>query len=135
MLQEGLFSYSDMGRMINRPLNCRDRLAADHITRPIAEWSVEADALWKKGMPLSSYTLMLDGEPLPAKTSQIFRRVVLRDAAWHEALETRFGGSGLDTVLKMRSNLRYAFRRFPELLREMREGRGLVRCDFEMGEP
>jgi hypothetical protein len=53
---------------------------------------MEALALPSLGMPEHSFTLILDGSPTPEHTSDIFRTVVQRDAAWQDALNYSYFG-------------------------------------------
>ncbi|KAK4442152.1 hypothetical protein QBC34DRAFT_453272 [Podospora aff. communis PSN243] len=124
VIQKDPLEYSSIGSRIDRVrLRSHGALSADRITRPVADWMVEAHTLEKKGMPSHSYTLILDGDPLPMKSSKIFQRV------------RRFGSSDRDVVLRMRDNDWYKIRKFPELLRDIHGGKGLVRCNFDIGEP
>jgi hypothetical protein len=67
-----------------------DRLRAEDITKAVGTWVMEALALPSLGMPEDSFTLILDGSPTPKHTSEIFRTVVQRDAAWQTALNLSY---------------------------------------------
>ncbi|KAK1636162.1 hypothetical protein BDP81DRAFT_429151 [Colletotrichum phormii] len=64
-------------------------LDANEISFAIARWIIEVLPLVSAGMPANSFTLVLDGEGEP-QCSEIFQNVVLRDAAWQQAMEECF---------------------------------------------
>lgn len=67
---------------VDVPLDSRwGRLQPREVTEPVADWMVEAAALEQLGMPQGSFTLVLDGDPIPLRTSQVFHHVVQWDAA------------------------------------------------------
>jgi hypothetical protein len=57
-----------------------DKLSARGVTQSVGTWIVESLLLPSLGMPQGSYTLVLDGNPIPEQTAAVFR-VVQRDAA------------------------------------------------------
>jgi len=111
-------------------------LYADTITRPVAEWMVEASL---PHVP-EAITLVLDGDPVPEHTALIFREVVQRDAAWQRAIET--APVPADEDISISPHWRrywscYHFERFPELLRAVcdNEPGSRIRCNFDPGVP
>lgn len=52
-----------------------DQLCAEDVTRSVGEWLAEAMALPTLGMPVGSYTPMLDGSPTLEHTSKVFHIV------------------------------------------------------------
>ena len=45
----------------------------------------------------NAFTLVLEGEPTPKRSSEVFRQVVQRDAAWQAALDQSFPDETLDS--------------------------------------
>ncbi|GJC99917.1 C6 transcription factor [Colletotrichum higginsianum] len=67
------------------------RILADQISERIGVWVVEALALAAAGMPQDSFALVFDGDLKGDwKCEQIFQQVVLRDAAWQQAMDECF---------------------------------------------
>jgi hypothetical protein len=85
-------------------------------------------------------TLVLDGDPIPERTAQIFDEVVQRDAAWQTALDRTFtpeAGAHPHDVFYKRGVPPFHFVGFPELLRDVRERREgcRVSCSFDPSRP
>jgi hypothetical protein len=112
------------------------KLEARNITSAIAPWIVEARALESEGMPLGSFQLILDGDPVKDRTTEVFA-TVLRDAAYQSALSQahQLGLIGDPIYLLIRRpSLRY-FRSFSKAVEELVRGKCIVvRCNFEVGD-
>lgn len=114
-----------------------DEIYEDGITQRVALWVVEALALVPAGMPAGSFTLVLDGDPAPAQSAQLFQRVQ-RDAAWQTALSESFNRGLLPdmTYVDKRSRGGYMYEDFPQAMREISKGTcRAVRANFDVGEP
>lgn len=114
-----------------------DEIYEDGITSRVALWVVEALALVSAGMPVGSFTLVLDGDPAPAQSAQLFQRVQ-RDAAWQTALSESFDRGLLPdtTYVDKRSRGGYTYEDFPQAMREISKGTcRAVRANFDVGEP
>ncbi|KAF9875378.1 hypothetical protein CkaCkLH20_07198 [Colletotrichum karsti] len=125
-------------------------LDSRQISRNIANWMAEASALVPAGMPPNSFTLVLDGQPVPEYCARIFQQVVQRDAAWQAAwIESQDRGilpslpwlaqrhHELDpwyVEKHCRSIQGYVFHNFPQALEDMTNNRSIVRCNFDVGE-
>ncbi|KAH9229443.1 hypothetical protein K456DRAFT_1752826 [Colletotrichum gloeosporioides 23] len=79
------------------------------VTHNVASWVIEALALEPAGMPSGSFSLLLDGQPVPWQCTQVFQLIVQRDAAWQAAW-------------------------LLSLDRRCREGSSIVRCNFDVGD-
>jgi hypothetical protein len=66
--------------------NVAHRLPAHIVTKSFSRWIFETLDLQTHGMPSDAFHLILDGNPIPEKTSRVFE-VVQRDAAFQAALE------------------------------------------------
>ncbi|KAK1843834.1 hypothetical protein CCHR01_13539 [Colletotrichum chrysophilum] len=117
-------------------------LNSDQITANVATWITEALALEQEGMPLGSFSLLLDGSPCPDLCSRIFESIVQRDAAWQqawtEAIERDILGHFTWFERKGESVLRhgcwgYMFERFPQSLIDIARGSSIVQCNFDIG--
>jgi hypothetical protein len=111
------------------------RLQACQVTkRSLAPWIMEALALPQLGMPPQSFKLILDGEPIPEKSIEVFINVVQRDAAWQTAFEQLCAAStNITKWTKMVGKNGFAVRGFPEALRAIVAGDSIVECNFDPG--
>ncbi|GJC99958.1 C6 transcription factor [Colletotrichum higginsianum] len=112
------------------------------VTRNVASWIVEAHELVPAGMPASSYSLLLDGDPVPQLTSRIFQSIVQRDVAWQEAWTMSVDQGRIPglTSVSRRSwegdcRVCYFFEALPQAMKDMASGNSIVRCNFDAGEP
>ncbi|KAJ0164412.1 hypothetical protein CTA2_1043 [Colletotrichum tanaceti] len=118
-------------------------LRSDMITRSVAPWVVEARELVPAGMPASSYSLVLDGDPVPHLASQIFQSIVQRDVAWQEAWTISVDRGSIPELTSFsrrswaetRSGGCYSFEALPQAMRDIASGNSVVRCNFDAGEP
>lgn len=109
----------------------------EEVTECLARWVVEALALVPAGMPPGSFTLVLDGNPDPEHSAQLFQRVQ-RDAAWQTALGESFDRGYLPKTAyhDRRRAYGYFYEGFPQVLREISTGTcRAVRANFDVGEP
>lgn len=112
-------------------------LSEEDVTERVARWVVEALALVPAGMPLGSFTLVLNGNSAPEQCTQIFQRVQ-RDAAWQIALRESLDRGHLPKLAyhDRRRIVGYGFEDFPQALREISTGTcPAVRANFNVGEP
>ncbi|KAF6840977.1 hypothetical protein CMUS01_03750 [Colletotrichum musicola] len=124
-------------------------LDAGQITRNIGQWIVEALALGPAGMPPSSFTVLLDGQPVPQQCAQIFQLTIQRDASWQAAwieslsrgilpelswFDRRCHTSGMwQTRVCVYPGYKYEC--LPQALRDIAENKSIVRCNFDVSEP
>ncbi|RYP40951.1 hypothetical protein DL768_010560 [Monosporascus sp. mg162] len=131
----------DWERRVDFPCDREGRLAADEVTRPVADWMVEASVLGRAGMPQDpgTFTLILDGDPTPERSSEVFCLAVQRDAAWQDAVEQCLVRDPLNwsNVLDMRLSKSFHVVGFPQLLRHLASDKSSsgIRCNFDPGEP
>ncbi|KAF1847202.1 uncharacterized protein K460DRAFT_363309 [Cucurbitaria berberidis CBS 394.84] len=113
-----------------------DRLPANRTTKAVGTWVAEALALPSLGMPENSFTLVLDGNPTPEHTSEVFR-VVQRDVAWQLALDTCYTRGLLPTPswLDRRLGVGYMYEGLPDAVRNLSLNGSLIRCNFDPGSP
>ncbi|KAK2031600.1 hypothetical protein LX32DRAFT_637013 [Colletotrichum zoysiae] len=122
------------------------------ITYNLGAWIMEAQLLASAGMPESSYSLVLDGDPVPQLCTEIFRAVVQRDVAWQLAWTESIKQGNLAGVSWFvarggemgRRRISYNQPRFtgcyfyeglPEAVWDMTTGKSIVSCNFDPGEP
>ncbi|EUC44770.1 hypothetical protein COCMIDRAFT_70675, partial [Bipolaris oryzae ATCC 44560] len=113
-----------------------DRLQAATVSRSIGKWMAEALALPSLGMPEGSFTLVLDGNPVPKHTSRVFR-IVQRDAAWQAALDLCYSRglvSKPSSLQRQRMNC-FIFEGFPGVMQTLSTTSSLIRCNFDLGVP
>ena len=125
------------GRYLTFGGGSRDGIKERTITERVACWIVEALALVPAGMPLGSFTLVLDGNPAPEQCAQLFQRVQ-RDAVWQTALGESFDRGHLpETAYYDRRRIEgYIYEDFPRALRDISAGTcRAVRANFDVGEP
>jgi hypothetical protein len=128
----------DMHEDVNDPIPeflKSDRLFANTITRSVATWIVECLRLPSLGMPEGSFTLVLDGNPIPDKTAEVFQ-VVQRDVAWQKALDLCYARDLLPyTWLDRRFRCGFIYDALPNALRDISQESSLIRCNFDPGLP
>lgn len=132
-------SYQPFSGWDDRDYFSQDRpgFREEDVTERVALWVVEALALVPAGMPLGSFTLVLDGNPAPEHCAQLFQRVQ-RDAAWQMALGESFDRGHLPKTAyhDRRRAWGYFYEGFPQALREISAGTcRAVRANFDVGEP
>ena len=109
-----------------------EQLQSEVVTKCLTPWITEALALPKVGMPIGAFTLVLDGDDIPQKTSQVFE-IVKRDAAWQAALDQWYVyRNRTPSWIERRSHACYSFEEFPDIVRDLVENRpgSLIRCNF-----
>ena len=74
-----LYDWDDQGRQ-----EFYDHSRAHELEINACQWITEASALHAYGMPAGSFTLILDGDPVPELASEAFN-IVKEDAAWQIA--------------------------------------------------
>ncbi|KAH0421845.1 hypothetical protein CcaCcLH18_13195 [Colletotrichum camelliae] len=119
-------------------------LDSNQISDIIRGWVVEAMALEPAGMPAGSFSLLLDGQPVPQLCAQIFQLIVQRDAAWQaawiESLERRLLPplSWYDRrgELRLEGEMPgWVCENFSQILGDIAKGTSIVKCNFDVGEP
>jgi hypothetical protein len=87
-------------------------------------------------MPEDSYRLILDGGPISDKTSEVFR-IAQRDVAWQTALDICYSRGLLPTPSWFDRRLQVGYIReiFPRAIRDIENGRSIIRCNFDLGLP
>ncbi|KAF6783341.1 hypothetical protein CSOJ01_15915 [Colletotrichum sojae] len=128
----------------------RDRRYDKHPEhRNIGQWIVETLALGPAGMPPSSFTMLLDGQPVPQQCAQIFQLTIQRDASWQAAwieslsrgimpelswFDRRCHTSGI-WLTRVCVYPGYKYECLPQALRDIADNKSIVRCNFNVGEP
>lgn len=123
-------------RQVNDPEIISPTHIAWDVTAHVAEWVVEALTLIPAGMPVGSFSMVLDGEPAPGRCSEIFQTMVQRDIAWQSALDECYARELLPTpsFTQRRSNTCYIFEDFPQAMRDIVNNTPLIRCNFDPGD-
>jgi len=118
-----------------------ERLQADAVSKAVGIWIVECLALPYLGMPKGAYTIILDGDPTPERSSEVFS-VVQRDAAWQTALDlSSRNGLTRPSWFERRLRIGYIYECLPQGLQEIYESQGddeghsLIRCNFNLHVP
>ncbi|KAF2655915.1 hypothetical protein K491DRAFT_715765 [Lophiostoma macrostomum CBS 122681] len=113
-------------------------LPAWSVTETLGNWIMEALELEKRGMPLHSFQLILDGDPLPEKTTEIFG-VVQRHVGLQSALEMCYDQGILrrPSWVERRLQIGYKWTDLPEVVKKLNAGEysTLIHCNFDLGEP
>jgi hypothetical protein len=111
-----------------------DKLSARGVTQSVGTWIVESLLLPSLGMPQGSYTLVLDGNPIPEQTAAVFR-IVQRDAAWQTALDLRHTRQLIPELswLNRRLQVGYFYEMLPQAVRDISNGTSPIRCNFDPG--
>ncbi|KAK4201159.1 hypothetical protein QBC40DRAFT_278634 [Triangularia verruculosa] len=120
----GLIRWSDIAE--------DDALPADHATRPVALWMAEAS---HPEIP-DSISLVLDGDPTPERSAEVFHEAIQRDAAWQIAKERRFNDPENAFLMRMRTaEACWHAVRFPQLLANINKPTSRIKCNFDPGQP
>ncbi|KAI8179645.1 hypothetical protein K4K51_003419 [Colletotrichum sp. SAR 10_75] len=112
------------------------------VTHNVASWVIEALALEPAGMPSGSFSLLLDGQPVPWQCTQVFQLIVQRDAAWQAAWLLSLDRGILPSLswFDRKGELRGSrvpdlpSEKWPQALRDIAEGSSIVRCNFDVGD-
>jgi hypothetical protein len=103
----------------------------------IASLVMETLAPSRLGLPLHSFDLLIDGEPMPRKSNEGFDLFVQRDVAWQSALETwcsdRNIEPGSQSWVGPRGNSSYIMTGFPQAIRDITAGKSLIKCNSDVG--
>jgi hypothetical protein len=109
-----------------------EQLHSEVVTKSLTPWITETLAIPKLGMPINAFTLVLDGDAIPQKTSQVFE-IVKRDAAWQAALDQWYAyHNKTPSSIEREAHVCYAFGEFPDVVRDLVENRpgSIIRCNF-----
>jgi hypothetical protein len=97
---------------------------------------MEASRLPSLGLPLGSFTLVIDGEPISAGSTKVLN-ILHCDAAWQLAYEESINNKDLWPTppewLQLRRNAAFVMQGFPEALRDVSDGISPVKCNFPTG--
>jgi hypothetical protein len=95
---------------------------------------MEALALPPLGMSEGSYALVLDGNPTPEHTSEVFR-VVQRDVSWQAALDLAYSRGLLPEPFwqDRRRRKGYTYEGLPDVVKSLSRNSPLVRTNFDLG--
>ncbi|KAJ0365054.1 hypothetical protein COL26b_012219 [Colletotrichum chrysophilum] len=115
---------------------------SSQVTHNVSSWVIEALALEPAGMPSGSFSLLLDGQPVPWQCTQVFQLIVQRDAAWQAAwlLSLDLGILPSLSWFDRKGELRGSrvpdlpSEKWPQALRDIAEGSSIVRCNFDVGD-
>ncbi|KAH7363384.1 hypothetical protein B0T11DRAFT_93367 [Plectosphaerella cucumerina] len=99
--------------------------------RVVALWIVEAHDLAALGMPAGSFSLLLDGDPIPEHSTHLFQTVLHRDVAWQLVIAAwqKLKPQALPIEWNM------SFDDLPEIMRDIALGKSNIRCNFDPGWP
>ena len=112
-----------------------DRFSADYIGRICCRWITEASALSAHGMPAESFSLVLDGDPAPDQSSEVFE-IVKEDAAWQVAQIQWYTDQSLSPgFVTTRRGGFYMSDVFPRAINDIVAGKSFIRCNFPTGNP
>ncbi|KAH0439142.1 hypothetical protein CcaCcLH18_02937 [Colletotrichum camelliae] len=137
---------------INPELTPTLLLKSDQISINVARWIMEALALEHHGMPAGSFSLLLDGDPAPGLCEDMFQKIVQWDVAWQLARDEAHRRGHLPPKTWIERNgenpwrnkmmqdtaeadLGYIYEGFPQAMRDIAEGKSIVRCNFDVGVP
>ena len=129
------------GQVIDRRLETQvdvdsetfDRHSTVQVGGNCCGWLTEAYALSAHGMPVNSFSLVIDGEPAIDQSSSVFE-LIKEDAAWHVAQDRWFMENSvpLGLVVNLYGGC-YFSSIFPQIIDDIIEGRSIVRCNFPTG--
>ena len=113
-----------------------EKVPAKIVTKSIGRWILETLELGRHGMPQGSFQLILDGDPLPAKTAEIFQ-VIQRDIAIQTALDICYDRGILPqpSWVQRRFRAGYVWEDLPRAIKKLQAGdyASLIQCNFDLG--
>ncbi|KAF2437281.1 hypothetical protein P171DRAFT_425548 [Karstenula rhodostoma CBS 690.94] len=108
------------------------------ITKSFGRWIFEALELRKHGMPDGSFRLILDGNPIPEKASQVFG-AVKGDAVRQAALDLCYERNVLPrpSWIERRRRWGYQWEELPQAIMDLQTGGydSFIDCNFDLGAP
>lgn len=114
-------------------------LRPSDVTKSIGRWLLEAMELRKLGMPHDSFLLILDGSPLPEKTTQMFG--IVQHHVGSQALMDMLHDRGTlpdlhPSWVARRFRAGYMWEDYPQAIANLRAGEysSLIRCNFDLGD-
>ncbi|KAI4683901.1 uncharacterized protein J4E84_006741 [Alternaria hordeiaustralica] len=130
-MRDFLYGSQDL---VTKGLLDDERCPAGEITKAVGMWIKEAMALFALGMPKDSFTLVLDGDPIPEHTSHVFS-TLQRDAAWQDAFDACYvrGILAEPSWFDRRINQGYMYEGLPEVVRTLSPNSSPIRTNFPLG--
>lgn len=116
-------SDSDPGEYLKQKLTSR-------LCDSLGPWLFEALGLLDDEMPPDSFTLVLDGDPAPDLTTEVFQAAIHRDIAWERAFEAAYARNILPTPQRPRFNEEPFLQAIQHLVNET----SILRCNFDPDE-
>ncbi|KAL8768402.1 MAG: hypothetical protein Q9209_005308 [Squamulea sp. 1 TL-2023] len=115
-----------------------DRYCALFISGACCRWITEASALFAKGIPAHSFSLVLDGDfrgrPVPDQSSEVFE-IVKEAAAWQVAQTEWYIERALVPGFRAtRSGGFYMSEVFPQAIDDIVKGKSFISCNFPTGD-
>ncbi len=110
-----------------------DRGCIALISESCCRWITEASGLSAKGMPAHSFSLVLDGDPAPDKSSELFER--MKEAvAWQVAQAQAYPDQSPSLgFIATRSAWIYRCGVFPQAINDIVNGTSFISCNFPTG--
>jgi hypothetical protein len=113
-----------------------DPLRTSIISKAFGRWILEALELRKRGMPVGSFRLLLDGDPILEKASQIFE-AVKGDVARQVALDLCYERNILPrpSWFERRRRFGYQWEGLPQAITDLQNGEyaSFIECNFDLG--
>ena len=106
------------------------------LSRSCCRWITEASALAAEGMPIDSFSLLLDGDPAPDQGWKLFD-LVKEDAAWQTAQAQWHADRSRDLSFPDRFRMAgfYLSEVFPQAVDDIVNGKkSPIRCNFPTGD-
>lgn len=115
--------------------NFKNILLSCDISKALALWIMEADALPAHGMPSHTFTLTIDGSVDAEASSNTFD-ILRRDCAWQEALEKCYerGDIATPSWTERRAHQCFILENLSLVVKGVIKKQSLVRCNFNTGE-
>ncbi|KAK7414564.1 hypothetical protein QQX98_006591 [Neonectria punicea] len=101
------------------------------LREPLGHWLFEALGLLDDGMPPDSFTLVLDGDPAPELTTEIFQAAIHRDITWERAFKAAYDRN----ILPAPQYYTFDEGPFIQAMQHLVDKTSIIRCNFDPGEP
>lgn len=87
-------------------------------------------------MPINSFSLVFDGDPVPRLSSEVFEMAIKRDAAWHDAANQLLANHP-DTTPSIINDWNISpwhhFDGMPQIVKEIIQETSFIHCNFPLG--
>lgn len=117
----------------------RNTVYSFEIDNELLPWLADAPEVIDEGMPVGSFSFVLDGEPDLDLSSDLFDKVIHRQVAWRKSLTECTARGLFPHKMSKEDYSRNVFRlvdeHFPEVIDSLMSGTSTLQSNFNLGQP